>query len=113
MRKHVTLNQELASELTKGWTTVKGRPGGRLTPRRGEQDQPDESSPERREICEIVGRKMAPIPQREKEAVEAFLKVSGESCRQVARRYAVAPGTVSNWAKARIAKLRPQLEGCL
>jgi RNA polymerase sigma factor (sigma-70 family) len=67
---------------------------------------------ERREICEIVARKMDRIPQWEKEAVEAYLKVSGESCRQVARRYGVAAGTVSNWAKACIANLRPQLEGC-
>lgn len=73
----------------------------------------DESTAEREEIVAIVAREFARLPQREKEAVEAYAGVSEDSCRTVARRRRVSTQTVCNWAKAGIAKLRPQLEGCL
>jgi DNA-directed RNA polymerase specialized sigma subunit len=76
----------------------------------------DEPIAERREIAEIVAEALAPLPQCEREAVEAYAGMSDESCRQVAIRYGVVVQTVCNRAKAAIAKLRPQLaqlEGCL
>jgi DNA-directed RNA polymerase specialized sigma24 family protein len=73
----------------------------------------DELLAERREISEIVASALACMPQREREAVRAYSRMSEESCRQVANRHGVSVQTVCNWAKAGITRLRPKLEGCL
>ena len=45
------------------------------------------------------------LPQREQEALEAYARVSGESCRAVAKRYGVSPQAVCNWAEKACQKL--------
>jgi len=65
------------------------------------------------EIFGLVRATLGNLPLHEREALEALVRISGHSCRTVARRRGVSTQTVCNWAKAAKARLRPQLEGCL
>lgn len=68
---------------------------------------------EREEIKDIMDRELAALPARERDAIIGLAGLYGSSCRSVARQYAVAPQTASNWAAAAGKKLRPRLEGLL
>ncbi len=62
------------------------------------------------ELRELIIQEFGRLSRRERDAVSAWARLSGESCRSVARRYGTSPQTVCNWAAAAIKKLRPRLE---
>jgi DNA-directed RNA polymerase specialized sigma24 family protein len=62
------------------------------------------------ELRESVATELLRLSPREREAVGAWARISGESCRAVARRHGTSPQTVSNWAASAVEKLRAKLE---
>jgi DNA-directed RNA polymerase sigma subunit (sigma70/sigma32) len=68
---------------------------------------------EAREIAKIVWDSFSRLERREQDALAARAGISGESCRDVAKRYGVCPQTVCNWASNAAYNLRPRLEDCL
>lgn len=77
-----------------------------------EMDPGREAQPqmETAELREIVARELGRLSQRKRDALSARARLSGESCRSVARRYGTSHQTVCNWAAAAINELRPRLE---
>jgi RNA polymerase sigma factor (sigma-70 family) len=73
------------------------------------EDQPEA---EAAELREFVNRELGRLPKHERDALRAYARESGESCRSVARRYGVSPQTASNWVTTARKKLRRRLEGC-
>ena len=68
---------------------------------------------EAEEITELDWNSFSLLERREQDALAARAGISGESCREVAKRYGKCPQTVCNWASNAACKLRPRLEGCL
>lgn len=66
------------------------------------------SEAEQAELREIIQREIRRLPAKERDAILALARVSGESCRTVAKRYGKTPQTVCNWAASAAAKLRPR-----
>jgi DNA-directed RNA polymerase specialized sigma24 family protein len=65
------------------------------------------------ELRECIAEQLRRLSPRERDALSAWARVSGESCRDVAERYGKSPQTVCNWAGSAIRKLRPKLEAHL
>ncbi len=65
------------------------------------------------EISKLVWNSFSLLKRQEQDALAARAGISGESCRDVAKRYRKCPQTVCNWASNAACKLRPRLQGCL
>jgi DNA-directed RNA polymerase specialized sigma24 family protein len=82
----------------------------------GELETPstlDRNDLEADELCQVLRHAIQDLSVRERDAIAAVARTSGESCREVASRYGTCPQTVYNWARSAKDKLRRQLEVCL
>ncbi len=69
----------------------------------------DTNNLEANEIRQIVRRRFQELPALERDAVAALLRISDESCREVAKRYKKWPQTIYNRANSALLQLRSQL----
>lgn len=59
---------------------------------------------------EEIRRRFGELPSREREALAALARISGNTCREVALRYGKNPNAGYAWAHAARRKLKPLLE---